>query len=295
MPSNFEIQMGLAIVGYPAAAAGVGVLAARMAKPDSPQRHAALAAAATAGLVTSHIALANMPKWPPVDSIGWIPITTLLVGVVAIVLALLGGKRRFAGPTMAAAALLALYLAGKPTFAGNVDKFVPFGVVAIAIVGGNVASAALLGRKAFPLASWLTMLITAAIAGLCALWAPSALMAMLLGSMATTAGALGIGGLVLRIKEPAPLAQGVFLTHLGATLVYTHLYAKLPALPLLLLGAAVALPTLAALIPGETTKQRWVRSVAAVAIAASCAGAAALIMHSKVAADKSDPANMYGG
>ena len=28
MPSNFEIQMGLAIVGYPAIAAGIGVLAA---------------------------------------------------------------------------------------------------------------------------------------------------------------------------------------------------------------------------------------------------------------------------
>ena len=295
MPSNFEIQMGLAIVGYPAVAAGIGVLAARIAKPQSPLRQAALAAAATAGLVTSHIALANMPKWPPVDSIGWIPITTVLVGVVAIVLALFADKRRFAAPVIAVAAAAALYFAGKPTFARGIGQFLPIGLGALIIVGSNVAGAAAVGRKAFPLASWLTMLITAAIAGLCALWTPSALMAMLLGSMATTAGALGIGGLVLRINEPAPLAQGVFLSHLGATLVYTHLYAKLPTLPLVLLGAAVALPTLVALIPGDTTKQRWIRAVAAVAIAASCASAAALIMHSKIAAEKSDPSNMYGG
>ena len=295
MPSSFEIQMGLAIVGYPALAAGLGVVAARIAKPQSPLRQAALAAAATAGLVTSHVALANMPKWPPVDSIGWIPITTVLVGIVAIVLALVADKRRFTAPVIAAAAVAALYFAGKPTFARSVGQFVPLGLGALIIVGSNVAGAALVGRKAFPLASWLTMLITAAIAGLCALWTPSALMAMLLGSMATTAGALGIGGLVLRINEPAPLAQGVFLAHLGATLTYSHLYAKLPTLPLLLLGAAVALPTLVAFIPGDTTKRRWLRSAAAVAIAASCAGAAALIMHNKIAAEKSDPSNMYGG
>ncbi|MBP9086074.1 MAG: hypothetical protein KBG15_08145 [Kofleriaceae bacterium] len=295
MPSSFEIQMGLAIVGYPAVAAGAGVLAARIAKPNSQRRQAALAAAATAGLVTSHIALANMPQWPPVDSIGWIPITTALVGVVAIVLALLGGKRLVVVPATAIAAAAALYLAGKPTFARSMGQFVPLAIGALIIVGSSVAGAARVGRKAYPLASWLTMLITAAIAGLCALWTPSALMAMLLGSMATTAGALGIGGLVLRINEPAPLAQGVFLSHLGATLTYTHLYAKLPTLPLLLLGAAVALPTLVAFIPGDTTKQRWLRSVAAVTIAASCAGAAALIMHGKIASKKSDPANMYGG
>lgn len=295
MPSSFEIQMGLAIVGYPAIAAGIGVLAARIAKPESQLRQAAFAAAATAGLVTSHIALANMPKWPPVDSIGWIPITTALAGVLAIVVALLDGKRRFAAPVMALAAVAAVYFAGKPTFARSIGQFVPLAIGALVVVGSNVAGAAVVGRKAFPLASWLTMLITAAIAGLCALWTPSALMAMLLGSMATTAGALGIGGLVLRINEPAPLAQGVFLAHLGATLVYTHLYAKLPTLPLLLLGAAVALPTLVALLPGDSTKQRWLRAAAAVALAAGCAGAAALIMHSKIAAEKSDPANMYGG
>jgi hypothetical protein len=294
MPSSFEIKMGLAIVGYPALVAGLGVLAARFAKPTSKVRQAALAAAAAGGLITSHVGLANLPKFPPVDSIGWIPITTAIAGLLAVILAFVDGKRRLA-PVMAIAVALAVYLAGKPTFARELGQFWPLGLGFAAAAGVALVGAPKLTDKTFAPAVWIGLLLTAAIAALCALWAPSALLAMLLGSMATTAGAIGIGGLILRINEPAPLAQGVFMAHLAGTVVYTHLYAKLPMLPVLLITAAVAAPTLVALIPGDSGKQRWLRSGVAVALAAALAGGAALIMHSKLANEKSDPANMYGG
>lgn len=287
MPNSFQIHMGLTIVGYPAVAASLGMVVAHRAKPASGARQAALAAAAAAGLITSHLGIVGMPKLPPIDSVGWVPITTLCAGVLGIVVSLASRNertRRWA-PVLALtlAAAIAVYLAGKPTFASSMARFIPLGAAAIAVSVIVLANSSKVARRGFAVGGWLALLVTAVLSALCALWGASASLATLLGSMATTAGVVGIGGLVLRVNEPAPAAQGVFIAHMAATLTYAHLYANLPTGPLLLLAAAVAVPALSALVPGEGNRVRWGRAVIAVALAVGFAGAAALIMHGNVA------------
>lgn len=279
--------MGLAIVGYPAAAASLGMLVARLANPESRARQAALVATATAGLVTSYLALAGMPKLPPIDSIGWVPIITLCAGVLGIVASFASpsdrARQRATVLGLALAAAVAVYLTGEPTFAGSAARFLPLGVGAIAMSIIALTNSSNVARRGFAVGGWLALLVTAVLSALCALWGSSASLATLLGSMATTAGVVGIGGLVLRMNEPAPAAQGVVIAHMTATVTYAHLYANLPTVPLLLLAASVAMPALSGLVPGEGNRMRWVRGAIAVALAAGFAGAAALIMHSRFA------------
>lgn len=283
MPASFQIKMGLAIVGYPAVATALVVIAARLTRLDSRARQAALAAAAAAGLVTSHLVLAGTPSFPPIDSIGWVPITTALSGLLGIIVSMAPRSERQRGWAtvvgLALAAAIAAYLAGKPTFATDLTRFAPLGAGAAAASAIALTSSWKVARRGFAVDTWLALLATAALSALCAHWGASASLAMLLGSMATTAGMIGIGGLVLRMSETAPAAQGVFIAHMAATMMYTHLYAKLPVLPMILLAAAVLMPALSTLLPGEGKRGRWVRATLAVALAVVLAGAAALLMH----------------
>ena len=112
-PNSFQIGMGLQIVGYPALAAAAGLVVARLLPAGSRGRGAALAAAAGAGLLTSHVGLAGAPPWPPIDSIGWIPIVTGATAIALAVAALVTPRRRTAlvtGALLVVAAFLVLQL-----------------------------------------------------------------------------------------------------------------------------------------------------------------------------------------
>jgi hypothetical protein len=280
---------------YPGAAASLGLLAAKFAKADSAVRQAALAAAAAAGIIASHLAIEGVPKLPPVDSIGWIPVTTALAAVVAITVALLVRVARgvvVGAALMGATAAVAVYLAGKPTFTASLGEFWVPGAMAVAVTSIVVAASYRVASKSHPIAGWIGLLVIAALTALSALWSPSAKLAMLLGSMATTAGVIGVGGLILGVRQAAPLAQGVFVVHFAATLAYARLYANMPAVPVVLLALAVAAPSVIALVPGN--RGRLLKAIAVVALAAVFAGIAAMMMHSKSQDNQSDPAGMYG-
>lgn len=298
MPSSFEIKMGLAIVGYPALAASVPLLAARFAQTGSAARHALMTLAAGAGLTTAHLAIEGKPAWPPIDTIGWIPMataaTTLLV--MAALLALPRHGQRVAAIVVGLAAAVAVHLAGKRTFALHQDRFWVLGGLALCTAFAQAALAPRRTEQEGAALPWLGLLVAAAAAGGCAMWAPSAKLGMLLGALATTAGTLGIGGLVLRIKDAAGPALGVFVVHAAATLSYAYLYTKLSATATLLLAGAVLAPALASLVPTGALRSRRTRVALGLALTVGCAGAAAAIMHKRVAnVDKSDPSNMYGG
>ena len=308
MPNSVQLAMGLKIVGYPALVASGGLVVARLLPAGSRARAAALALTAAAGLVTSHVGLAGKPPWPPVDSIGWIPIATLATALVlALVALVVPARARVAvtGGLLAIAALAAVYYAGKPTFTRSLDRFWPLAGLTAA---GVVAAATLLpaaGERSLRPAPWLAWIAVAAGLAGCTLWSHSALLAMLLGSAATTAGVIGIGSAVLRIRDVGAAPAGVFLVHLAATAVYAHLYAKLPgwvlATALLAALAPIAIPVALGAVPGgagagagaPSTRRRLVAAFVGLVITAGLTGLAARRMHAQDAAAAKDPASMY--
>lgn len=298
-PSSFQIEMGLKIVAYPALAATLGLVLARLLPAGSRWRAAVLPLAAAAGLLTSHVGLAGKPPWPPIDSIGWIPIVT---GATALVVALAAlslprGGDRLALPgrplvlgLLAVAAATALYYAGRPTFLRSFDRY---WALAGFTVAGVVAAAGLLpaaGARSVRAAPWLAWIVVAAGLAGCTLWSHSALVAMLLGSAATTAGVIGVGSAVLGVRDDHGAAAGVFLVHLAATTTYSHLYAKLPAW-VLATALVAALAPIA--IPLALGRRRALATVLALVVTAGLIGLAAKRMHDADAASSKDPASMY--
>jgi hypothetical protein len=100
-----QLELGLTIVGHPALAASVGLVIARLLPAGSRTRAAALTATAAAGMLTSHVGIAGQPPWPPVDSIGWIPIFTAGTALALLIAALAAPRRAL---PLVTAALLAL-------------------------------------------------------------------------------------------------------------------------------------------------------------------------------------------
>ncbi len=293
-PTSFQLGMGLKIVGYPALAATLGLVVARLLPVGSRSRAVALVLAAGAGLVTSHIGLAGKPPWPPIDSMGWIPITTAATALALAVVALAVPRRALTvvtGAVLAVAALLAMYYAGRPTFLRSFDRYVPLAGLAVAGVLAGAGLSPRAGELSLRPAPWLAWIVVAAGLAGCTLWSHSALMAMLLGSAATTAGVIGVGSAVLGIRDVGAAPAGVFLVHLAATAVYSHLYAKLP-------GWVLATALLAALAPIAVPlvmagRRRFVAAAIGLAVAVGLIGLAAQRMHAKDAAAGKDPASMY--
>jgi hypothetical protein len=300
MPTEIEIATGLAVVVYPAAAASVGIVLAKLAPPQSRLRQAAMAGAAGAGLITAFIANNGMPKIPIADSIGWIPAGTAVATVVAMLVltAFTGAAIRVVGAVaLGSAAIASLYFAGKPTFAASTEALIPFaaalaGISVIAVIASERVS-----NASFTVIPWIARIVTASAAALCALWSSSGLLALLIGSTATTAGVIGIGGMVLRLKEPAPLVHGIFIAHIAPLAVYGYLYGGIPLIAIALLAASLLAPPMASLVASSgSTRSRLLRSVAMIALTAALAGGAMAWVHSKIkpdAASANDPANMY--
>ena len=295
-PNSFQLAMGLKIVGYPALAAAIGLVIARLLPAGSRLRAATLTAAAAAGLITSHVGLAEAPPWPPIDSMGWIPIVTGATALALIVIALAVPRRAVAAATVAllgVATLAAVYYAGHPTFLRSLGRYWALAGLA---AGGVIAGAGLVadagGRSVRP-APWLAwIVVTVGLAG-CTVWSHSALVAMLLGSAAVTAGVLGLGGAVLGVRDVGAAPAGVVLMHVAATAVYAHLYAKLPGwvLATALLAALAPIAVALAMTPGG--RRRWLAAAIGVAVAAGLTGLAARRMHAQDAASAKDAGSMY--
>lgn len=293
-PNSFQIGIGLQVVGYPALAATAGLVVARLLPAGSRARAAALALAAGAGLVTSHVGLAGAPPWPPVDSMGWIPITTAVTAILLAIAAAVVPRARTALATAAllgAATLAAIYLAGKPTFTRHLDRY--YALAALA-TGGVLAGAGLLplaGERSVRPAPWLAWIVVAAGLAGCTLWSHSALVAMLLGSAATTAGVIGLGSAILGVKDVGAAPAGVFLVHLASTAVYSHLYARLPGWVLAAALCAALAPIAIAVAAGG--RRRYVAAAVGLAVAAGLTAVAAKRMHAKDAASAKDASSMY--
>ena len=293
-PTSFQIGMGLKIVGYPALAATIGLVLARLLPAGSRARAAVLVLAAAAGLVTSHVGLAGKPPWPPIDSMGWIPITTAGTALVLAVLAFALPRRLLVPVTaglLALAALTAIYYAGRPTFGRSFARYYALAGLAAAgvVVGASFLPRA--GEQSLRPAPWLAWIVVAAGLAGCTLWSHSALMAMLLGSAATTAGVIGLGSAILGIRDVGAAPAGVFLIHLAATAVYSHLYAKLPSW--VLLSALVAVLAPIAVPLALRGQRRLVAAAIGLAVAVGLTGFAAYRMHAKDAATGKDPSSMY--
>ena len=293
-PNSFQIEMGLQIVGYPALAASLGLVVARLLPAGSRGRAAALVLAAAAGLLTSHLGLAGKPPWPPVDSMGWIPIATGATALALVLAALLVPRRAMAiviGGVLALAMLTAIYYAGRPTFLRSFDRYYALAGLA---TGGVLAGAGLLpaaGVRSLRPGPWVAWIVVAAGLAGCTLWSHSALLAMLLGSAAVTAGVLGIGGAILGVRDIGAAPAGLFLVHLASTAVYAHLYAKLPAWVLATGLLAVLAPIAVAVAMGG--RRRYVAAAVGLAVAAGLTGVAAQRMHAQDAAEAKDASSMY--
>lgn len=293
-PTSFQIGMGLHIVGYPALAATVGLVVSRVLPAGSRVRAAALVGAAGAGLVTSHVGLAGQPPWPPIDSIGWIPIVTAATAATLMIAALVVPRRAAAlvtGALLALATLAAVYYAGRPTFLRSFDRYWALaGLATAGVVAGAGLLTAATDRSVRP-APWVAWIVVAAGLAGCTLWSHSALVAMLLGSAAVTAGVIGVGGAILGVKDIGPAPAGVFMVHVAATASYAHLYAKLPAWVLMTALLAALAPI--AVPVAMSGRRRLVAAALGVLIAAGLTGLAAQRMHAKDAASVKDAASMY--
>ena len=134
------------------------------------------------------------------------------------------------------------------------------------------------------------IIVAAGLAG-CTLWSHSALVAMLLGSAAVTAGVIGVGGALLGVKDIGPAPAGLFMVHVAATASYAHLYAKVPAWVLMTALLAALAPI--AVPVAMSGRRRLVAAALGVLIAAGLTGLAAQRMHAKDAASVKDAASMY--
>jgi hypothetical protein len=75
---RIQLYLALRIVVIPAALAALALLAARFAGAHRKPGTRIVAIGAGAGALAALIGLAGLPPFPPVDSIGWIHITTAL-------------------------------------------------------------------------------------------------------------------------------------------------------------------------------------------------------------------------
>ncbi len=293
-PSDMQIEMGLNIVGYPAVAASIGLVLARLAPAGSRLRQALLALAAGAGLVTAHVALAGKPPWPPIDSIGWIPIITAALAALLALTALVQPRRAGQALTLAVLGLgaaTAVYYVGRPTFLRSMDRYYLLAGFAIATAVSTAGLLAAVGPRVLRPVPWIGWIVVAAGLAGCTVWSHSALLATLIGSVATTAGVIGIGSAVLGIKDVGPAPAGVLLVHLAATAVYAHLYAKLPGWVLVagVLGAVAPIAVGLAM----RGQRRLLAAAVGLLITAGAIGVAAKAMYDKDAALGKGAGNSY--
>lgn len=273
-----HLFLALRIVVIPAGIAALALVCARSLtrRPDTATRMAALGGGA--GVLAALIGLAGLPPVPPVDSIGWVPIAT---GLAIVAVPFLGRGPGILGVLVVIAAAAA-YLIGKPAW-----STAGAGVTALGIAGTAVAVVAVSAGLAWsavrlhPTAVYLGFTVAAIGAALSCVLSHSALLAMICGGIAATAGTLAVGGAILRVPLRGAAVAGLLALPAAGVLLYARLFSALPALTVVLLVAAGLAPALAAALPHFRG-----RSIAAIVLAAVfAAGAATVAMRAGTAAE----------
>ena len=250
------LHLALDTIVWPALPVAIGALASRAVRADAAR--AAISALALAiGIALAHVLDAGVPRLPPIDTIGWIPIAAIAALLIAI------AERRGGAIARAAIAFVVMTLAawkiGRPVWPTIAD-LAPY---PLAIGAATAVIAAALDRSASRVPPAVVLIALAiAIAGgsIACLRGHSALLAQLLGATAAVTGAAGLAAIVV---APSRACTSIAVIAAVAVLVYARLFATLP-LP------AVALLACAALAP--------LIGRAALAMALSAAFAIAAIM-----------------
>lgn len=264
----------------PAGLAAASALVARRLRPESAGRSIAAALGVAAGYVAGHYGTSGvLPSFPPTDTLHWIPYFTL--GTALLLCAFERQPPRFLLPgwlLTLALATAAAFLVGRPTWAaaGLSTAVLGISVTAVGVVlaglGLEVAS-----RK-LPAWSLLFSLVAAATgASIASLFCHTALVAMLFGGLAATAGGLGLFGLFLKSAVPGRATLAAFTITAGALLLYVRRYGypQPPTAPFALAGAALLGPFLATLLPASPRLRPWL----AIGLSLLLAGAGAAMAY----------------
>lgn len=249
--TSVQLDLLLRIVVLPAAAGAIAVLLARFLVTRETPRAALLAVGAAAGAVVAYLGLAGVPPWPPIDSIGWIPLATI-AALVALLAVSRAPDRR---PAIGVAALVvvaagAAYLVGKPAWTrmglGAAAPWIALSAVAVGAIAQGLTWSA---ERLHPAAIGGALLATTVGAALASALSHSALLGMLLGGVASVIGALTVGAVVLRVPLRGRAVMGVVALAVAALLLYAKLFASLPTTAIALLAASALAGTAIAALP----------------------------------------------
>jgi hypothetical protein len=287
--TSVQLWVILRMLVIPAVAASAAVVVARAVAPAA--RPWVLALGAAVGVIATNLGLAGVPRLPPIDTIGWIPIA--VGGGFVVLAAFEWPAARRPGLGLGALAIVAAFAAwaiGRPTWAqigaGRSLGWIGGGALAVVAVAGGAASAA---TRIPPLAVGLALVATTAGGALAAAASHSALLAMVLGGVAATIGALSIGGRVLGRPIGDGATFGVLALGMAGPILYGALYASLPLAVAALLVASGLAPLVVARLPTFRG-----RAVLAPVLALALAGAAAGLAKQTGDAAESGVDAMYG-
>jgi hypothetical protein len=273
--TSVQLYVLVRMLVIPVALASAAVVIARLVSGER-LRSALLATGAAAGVVAANVGLAGVPPLPPIDSLGWVPLAALAAMVVLVAVETVAGGRTW--PVVLALvglALAAVYLVGRPTWSrmDAAPAWAWIGLVALSI--GAVGGALLWASTRLPAASLgLALVAITAGASVTMLLCHSALLAMILGGIAATAGALTAGGLALKVGVRGRAALAVLTIAVAGLVLYGRLYAEVPRSAAALLAASALI-----LAPIAALPRRRVRAIVAPLAALLLALAAVAVAH----------------
>lgn len=214
-----------------------------------------------AGILVAHFVDVGVPRLPPVDTIGWIPLAA-----TAALLTLLVDRHTVARVAFTLVLTTAtVWLVGRPRWESAADiAWWPLatGVVAAAVA----ASLHRASQRMSPGVPLLALSFTMAGGSLVCLFGHSARLAQVLGASAAVVGA---AGLVAFFFAPPNAIVSIAVLSGATVMVYARFYAAVDMPALLLLGASAASPIAASRLPLR-------RATATITLAIGLAAAAIL-------------------
>ena len=242
-----------------------GAVAVALAMRSVAARRSAGAIAAAAGIVIAHLINVGVPRLPPVDTIGWIPLAT-----AAMSLGLLVEPRRALRLALTfVVATVATRLLGRPVWHSVADA-APWSLLVGAVATVVDGSLAIASRRIPPAATLLAFAMTMAGGSIACLFGHSALLAQVLGASAAVVGASGV---VAIFVEPAKTIASVAVVAAVTVMVYARLFATLSTLAAALLVASAVAPLVASLLPLGRRARAVVAVILAIALGAAALGA----------------------
>ena len=250
---NFVLRLARDTFALPVIPVAVGVVVAAAVR-SSTVRRAAATLAMTAGIVIAHLVNVGVPRMPPVDTIGWIPLAVAIASLGLLVDSRLPARLVAVFVITSAAALLI----GRPAW--GISGGVPWIVLAASVSAAIVGSLEIASRRMPPAAMLLALAMTTASTSIACLLGHSALLAQVLGASAAVVGASGLAA--VRI-EPAKTGASVAVISAIVVVIYARLYASLSVLVLVLLAMSASAPMIMSWLP----LSKRVRSITSVVVA----------------------------